>query len=89
MVINRFRQRLIFDRFLARITAELGDAVIAKGGVAQQRACDRWMVDFNEVLPHHVLGGKTPSEVYPKLRATLSATSLSELPVRLPRAAGF
>ncbi len=31
---------------------------------AQQRACDRWMVDFNEVRPHDALGGKTPSEVY-------------------------
>lgn len=31
---------------------------------AQQRECDRWMVDFNEVRPHDALGGKTPSEVY-------------------------
>lgn len=31
---------------------------------AQQRACDRWMVDFNEVRPHDALGGKTPAEVY-------------------------
>lgn len=30
----------------------------------QQRACDRWMVDFNEVRPHDALGGKTPAEVY-------------------------
>jgi len=31
---------------------------------AQQRKCDRWMVDFNEVRPHDALGGKTPAEVY-------------------------
>jgi transposase InsO family protein len=31
---------------------------------AQQRECDRWMIDFNEVRPHEALGGKTPSEVY-------------------------
>ena len=31
---------------------------------AQQRECDRWMVDFNEIRPHDALGGKTPAEVY-------------------------
>jgi putative transposase len=31
---------------------------------AQQRKCDRWVVDFNEVRPHDALGGKTPAEVY-------------------------
>jgi transposase InsO family protein len=31
---------------------------------SQQRRCDRWMVDFNEVRPHDALGGKTPAEVY-------------------------
>jgi len=31
---------------------------------AQQRECDRWMVEFNEVRPHDALGGKTPAEVY-------------------------
>jgi putative transposase len=36
----------------------------AKTRRAQQRACDRWMVDFNEVRPHDALGDKTPSEVY-------------------------
>ena len=30
----------------------------------QQRVCDRWMVEFNEVRPHEALGGKTPAEVY-------------------------
>lgn len=33
---------------------------------AQQRECDRWMVDFNDVRPHAALGGKTPAEVYRK-----------------------
>jgi len=31
---------------------------------AQQRSCDRWMVEFNEVRPHDALSGKTPAEVY-------------------------
>jgi len=44
----------------------------------QQRACDRWVVDFNEVRPHDALGGKTPAEVY---RASTSATKPN---VRLP-----
>ncbi len=31
---------------------------------AQQRECDRWLVDFNHVRPHDALGNKTPNEVY-------------------------
>src|SRR5205814_9904976 len=31
---------------------------------AQQRAADRWLIDFNEVRPHDALSGKTPAEVY-------------------------
>ncbi len=31
---------------------------------AQQRECERWMVEFNEVRPHDALAGKTPAEVY-------------------------
>jgi putative transposase len=31
---------------------------------AQQRECDRWTIDFNEIRPHDALGGKTPAEVY-------------------------
>jgi putative transposase len=30
----------------------------------QQRALDRWRVEFNQVRPHQALGGKTPGEVY-------------------------
>ena len=37
----------------------------------QQYACDRWVVDFNEVRPHDALGNKTPAEVY---RASISGT---------------
>ena len=36
----------------------------AKSRRAQQPECDRWVVDFNHVRPHDVLGGKTPAEVY-------------------------
>ena len=32
--------------------------------LAEQRACDRWRVEFNRVRPHEALGGKTPSELY-------------------------
>ncbi len=30
----------------------------------QQRACDRWRREFNEVRPHEALGGKVPSALY-------------------------
>ncbi len=41
---------------------------------AQQRRCDRWMLDFNHVRPHDALGGKTPAEVYRNsARRSLSA----------------
>ena len=36
----------------------------ARNRKAQQRICDRWMVEFNEVRPHDALSGKTPAEVY-------------------------
>ena len=36
----------------------------ARSRGAQQRECDRWIIDFNEVRPHDALGGKTPAEVY-------------------------
>jgi putative transposase len=32
--------------------------------VTEQRACDRWRLEFNRVRPHEALGGKTPSELY-------------------------
>lgn len=38
----------------------------AKSRRAQQRQCDRWLIDFNHVRPHDALGGKTPAEVYRK-----------------------
>lgn len=36
----------------------------ARSRRAQQRQCDRWMLDFNHVRPHDALDGKTPSELY-------------------------
>lgn len=36
----------------------------ARSRRAQQRDCDRWLIDFNNVRPHEALGGKTPAEVY-------------------------
>jgi transposase InsO family protein len=31
---------------------------------AQQRACDKWRLEFNHVRPHDALSDKTPAEVY-------------------------
>jgi transposase InsO family protein len=36
----------------------------ARSRRAQQRACDRWMVEFNDVRPHDALAGRTPAEIY-------------------------
>jgi len=49
-----------------RMHRDMSDLVLrpARTRKTQQRECDRWMVDFNEVRPHDALGGKTPSEVY-------------------------
>jgi putative transposase len=30
----------------------------------EQRACDRWRIEFNRVRPHEALNGKTPAELY-------------------------
>jgi len=32
--------------------------------IREQRALERWRLEFNNVRPHEALGGKTPSEVY-------------------------
>jgi putative transposase len=32
--------------------------------LAEQRACDRWRIEFNRVRPHEALAGKTPAELY-------------------------
>ena len=32
--------------------------------VAEQRACDRWRQEFNQVRPHEALQGKVPAELY-------------------------
>ena len=49
-----------------RMHRDLGELQLtpAKTRAAQQRDCDRWLVDFNHVRPHDALGGKTPAEVY-------------------------
>ena len=53
----------------------------AKTRRAQQRVCDRWMVDFNEARPHDALGGKTPAEVYrPSERRSLAPLTPSYPP---------
>jgi hypothetical protein len=34
--VGRLRQRAVFERFLARVVAQLGDRVVVKGGIALQ-----------------------------------------------------
>lgn len=31
---------------------------------AEQKACDKWRLDFNHVRPHEALGGRVPADVY-------------------------
>lgn len=49
-----------------RMHRDLSELELRPAGTrrAQQRDCDRWMIDFNEVRPHEALAGKTPAEVY-------------------------
>jgi transposase InsO family protein len=47
-----------------RDMAEELQALPAGSRPAQQRACDKWRLFFNNVRPHEALKGKTPHEVY-------------------------
>lgn len=49
-----------------RMHRDLSELQLSPAGSrrAQQRQCDRWMLDFNHVRPHDALGGKTPAELY-------------------------
>jgi putative transposase len=51
------------ERMHRDMSADL-QAFPASSSLAQQRACDRWRLEFNRVRPHEALGGKTPSELY-------------------------
>jgi hypothetical protein len=55
--VNRFRQLLVFDRFLARVFQTLGERAIAKGGFALElrlaRARTTKDVDLRLVGPNH------------------------------------
>jgi len=52
----------------------------ARSRRAQQRQCDRWLVDFNHVRPHDALGGKTPAERYRKSERRLLAQRVPTYP---------
>lgn len=51
------------ERMHRDMSADL-QAFPAGSRLAEQRACDRWRIEFNRVRPHEALGGKTPSEFY-------------------------
>ena len=51
------------ERMHRDMSADL-QAFPAGSRLSEQRACDRWRVEFNRVRPHEALGGKTPSEIY-------------------------
>jgi putative transposase len=44
----------------------------------EQRACDKWRLEFNDVRPHEALGGKVPAEFYrPSQRKCLEAMAFA------------
>lgn len=49
-----------------RMHRDLAELQLSPAGSrrSQQRACDRWLIDFNHVRPHQALCGKTPDETY-------------------------
>lgn len=47
-------------------------AIPAASVTLQQRACDRWRQEFNQVRPHDALKGKTPADVYRPTPARLT-----------------
>jgi hypothetical protein len=51
------------ERMHRDMSADL-QAFPAGSRIAEQRACDRWRIEFNRVRPHEALGGRTPSELY-------------------------
>jgi transposase InsO family protein len=42
--------------------------------IAEQRACDRWRLEFNRVRPHEALDGKTPADLYTPSRRRAAKT---------------
>jgi transposase InsO family protein len=62
------------ERMHRDVKADL-QAFPAASRLAEQRACDRWRVEFNRVRPHEALGGKTPAELYkPSPRRAVKTT---------------
>lgn len=53
----------------------------ARSRKAQQRECDRWLVDFNHVRPHEALNGRTPAEVY---RSSPCRSLVEKVPIYPP-----
>lgn len=53
------------------------DVQVAPSGSAsaQQRACDRWRLEFNNVRPHEALGGKVPADVYRRSERRMQKTT--------------
>ncbi len=65
---SRRRQLVVFDRFLARVALELGDAVTLKGGLAVELRIERARTTKDVDL--HVMG--SPDAILAILRAAVA-----------------
>jgi len=59
----------------ADMAAEI-EALPSGSRALQQRECDKWRQQFNQVRPHDALEGKTPSEVYKRSERGVRARSM-------------
>jgi hypothetical protein len=62
------------ERMHRDMAADL-QAVPSDSARAQQAACDRWRLEFNNVRPHEALGGKVPADVYKRSERTMRKTT--------------
>jgi putative transposase len=52
----------------------------AASRVAQQRACDAWRLQFNELRPHAALGMRTPHQLYQRSRKRFIGPRIARYP---------
>jgi putative transposase len=63
------------ERMHADMAAEI-EAEPSDSRALQQRACDKWRQEFNQVRPHDALDGMTPAEVYKRSERALRTRSM-------------